>query len=231
MPKNPAFKGVLLLEALCLLAACSSSDDSPKSMQQVDFSQVTICDDFWTSRLENNAGRRDVKLTLETGYPWDGGATLTFDSAYKGKVKLRIPLWCKSFTVGINGETLEGCELDRGYVVVDRKWKKGDSVTIKMDMPVEILRADPRVKADEGLRAVRRGPLVYCIEQADNDVDFEAAGIGENTVFETSYDKDLLGGVETITATTGAEVLKLIPYYSWDNRAPGEMKVWLRWEE
>ena len=174
------------------------------------------------------AGGKDVNVALETGYPWDGGAALTFKSAYKGKVKMRVPGWCKSFSVSVNGETIEDCPIDRGYAVVERKWKKGDCIAINMDMKVEAVSADPRVKADEGLKAIQRGPLVYCIEEADNKVDFETVSINGITSFETAFENSLLGGVETITAKTGAQTLKFIPYYSWDNREAGEMKVWLR---
>ena len=192
----------------------------------------TSADAIWVNLFIGNeagfeVGGKKVNVSLETGYPWEGGAALTFNSAYKGKVKMRIPGWCKSFSVSVNGAEVKDVAVDRGYAVVDRKWDKGDVMSITLDMPVELVAADPRVKADEGMKAVQRGPLVYCIEEADNKIDFETVSISDNAAFETSFEKDLLGGVETITAKSSDATLKYIPYYSWDNREAGEMKVWV----
>jgi len=182
------------------------------------------------SEASFKVGRKDVSLSLETLYPWNGSAALTFSSSFKGEVRLRVPGWCKSFTISINGSKTEDFSLDRGYAVIEGKWSKGECISIDMDMPVTLVAADPRVKADEGMRAVQRGPLVYCIEQTDNDIDFENVSLGANTTFETSFEKDLLGGVQTIFAKTGGSILKYIPYYSWDNREAGQMKVWLPYD-
>ena len=95
-----------------------------------------------------------------------------------------------------------------------------------MAMPVEVVAADPRVRADAGKRAIQRGPLVYCMEEVDNK-DFDTAVLDKSTKFTTLFEQDLLGSVMTITASTGNQVCKLIPYYAWDNRQPGKMKVWI----
>ena len=94
-------------------------------------------------------------------------------------------------------------------------------------MPVRIVAADPRVKEDEGLRAVQRGPLVYCLEETDNPEDFDGLCIREDTPFEPAFEPDLLGGVVSLGAGAGGHALKFIPYYAWDNREPGRMKVWI----
>ena len=96
-----------------------------------------------------------------------------------------------------------------------------------MDMPVKLVAADPRVKADEGSRAIQRGPLVFCIEGVDNDVDFDQVSISENAKYEATFDKNLLGGIVTIAYECDDNKLVFIPYYSWDNRESGEMKVWI----
>ncbi|MBO4230463.1 MAG: glycoside hydrolase family 127 protein, partial [Bacteroidales bacterium] len=76
-------------------------------------------------------------------------------------------------------------------------------------------------------RAVQRGPLVYCIEEADNKVDFDALRIAENAKFDTAFKADKLRGIVEITAHVGDQTLNYIPYYSWDNREAGKMKVWV----
>ena len=192
---------------------------------------ATSDDAIWVNQYIGNeaefeVGRRNVKVRIETDYPWEGVVTLTLMSAYKGQLRMRIPLWCEKYAVQVNGKEVEP-EIKQGYAVLPGKWKAGDSVTLTMDMPVRLVAADPRVKADEGQRAIQRGPMVYCVESVDNDIDFESISIDENTTFKTTFKEDLLGGVATITAGTGDNRLLLIPYYSWDNREAGEMKVWI----
>ena len=118
-----------------------------------------------------------------------------------------------------------------GYAVLDRKWKDGDEIELSMNMPVEVIAADPRVKEDEGLRAIQRGPLVYCMEEADNPKGFDELNISPSTAFEATFQPDLLCGVETIKAVDGDQVLNFIPYYAWDNRTAGKMKVWVPYSE
>jgi len=170
------------------------------------------------------AAGKKLTLTQETGYPWTGDIVLTVGvkGSVKTQLRLRIPGWCKSYTLFVNGEHVEP-EVDKGYAVLDRKWKDGDRIDLELAMPVEVVAADPRVKEDEGKRAVQRGPVVYCIEETDNP-DFDAVRIAEDTAFETSFEKDLLGGIVRIQADNGA---KYIPYYAWDNREAGKMKVWV----
>jgi len=94
-------------------------------------------------------------------------------------------------------------------------------------MPVEVVAADPRTKENEGKRAIQRGPLVYCLEEVDNPENFDGLQVAADTQFETTFNNDLLGGVETIQATARDQVLNFIPYYAWENRAAGKMKVWV----
>ena len=119
-----------------------------------------------------------------------------------------------------------------------------------MDMPVQILEANPRVREDIGKVAVTRGPVVYCLEEADNGDQLQEIYLKEEPEFKTKYEPDLLKGVVTIEAKgkrvsrkgwekeslyrtyTGKKFedtdLKFIPYYAWTNRTPGEMTVWVR---
>jgi len=186
----------------------------------------TSADAIWVnlyvgSEAGFEVGGRKVNVKMETGYPWDGGAALTLNTAFKGKVRMRVPGWCRKFSISVNGEEIKDCPMDRGYAVVERKWKKGDVVAIDMDMPVEIVAADPRVKADEGLHAVQRGPIVYCAEQIDNESDFENITLSEGMKWNV-VESPLMGGIRVLDSGN----VKFIPYYSWDNREACEMKVW-----
>ena len=169
-------------------------------------------------------GGKEVTVTQETKYPWEGAVRLTLGlkGSVKTQVRLRIPGWCKQYAVSVNGKTVEPA-VEKGYAVLDGKWKDGDAIDLTLEMPVEVVEADPRVKEDVGKRAVQRGPLVYCIEEADNQTDFDAITIRPDAPWEAGFDADLLSGVVKITdgSTT------YIPYYAWDNREPGKMKVWI----
>ncbi|MDR3252206.1 MAG: glycoside hydrolase family 127 protein, partial [Tannerella sp.] len=91
--------------------------------------------------------------------------------------------------------------------------------------------ADPRVKEDTGKRAIKRGPLVYCVEQIDNQADFERMALSPLTTYQAEYQPVLLNGVTAITASSEGKKITLIPYYAWDNREAGEMKVWIDYSE
>jgi DUF1680 family protein len=98
-----------------------------------------------------------------------------------------------------------------------------------MDMPVEVVVADPRVKANVGKRAIQRGPLVYCMEEVDNP-DYDNAVLSPNSTFVVSENKELLNSVVEIDAKEENQVYKFIPYYAWDNRQAGKMKVWVNFK-
>jgi DUF1680 family protein len=171
---------------------------------------------------------KDVTLTQETNYPWDGAIALTVGtkSAVKTQMRMRIPDWCKNYTLAVNGTAVDA-PVEKGYAVIDRKWKNGDKIELVLDMPVEVVAADPRVKENEGRRAIQRGPLVYCLEEVDNKDGYEDLRIAEDASFTTEFKPDFLRGVVTITAKTDDQTLNYIPYYSWDNREAGRMQVWV----
>ena len=113
-----------------------------------------------------------------------------------------------------------------GYLLVDRIWQQGDEVSFDMAMPVEVVAADLRVKANTGKRCLQRGPLVYCMEEIDNP-QYEKAVLLPSMNYMTAFEQDLLNGVVTITAVNGNDTYKFIPYYAWANRNEGEMTVWV----
>ena len=183
------------------------------------------------TRVPVNGG--EITLRQETSYPWDGEVILTVASLPKPmekEVRLRIPAWCKSYGVAVNGEEINPVTMEKGYVVILKQWKEGDEITLNMDMPVEMVASAPQVKENIGKRAVQRGPLVYCAEETDNN-DFENLLLTKGTSFAPAFDKTVLGGVTVIDAVTDDRVIRLIPYYAWDNREAGEMKVWINYSD
>ena len=180
-----------------------------------------------TVKLRN----RDIRVKQETSYPWDGYMKLTLgmDKPVKAAVRLRIPAWCKDFTVSVNGTAMTA-PVQNGYAVLDRKWADGDAVELVLAMPVEEVAADPRVKEDVGKRAVQRGPLVYCLEEVDNPDGFDELRLTEEAEFEVNpLDKRQWWGhpLMQIKAKAGGKTLTFLPYFAWDNRDAGKMKVWI----
>ncbi len=212
-------------------------------------------------------GGKDVTLEETTEYPWDGDISIKVlnNKAKAFNMLIRIPGWVQNrvvpsdlysysddifstYEVSVNGQRVDG-ELENGYLVINRNWKKGDVVRIHFDMPVRTVIANMRVADDRGRIAVERGPLVYCAEWADNEgVNPHHLLLARQPQFEveTGYGIQNTEGdgktfnVIAITAQT-QEVgvtregkiaakdvrVKLIPYYAWNHRGAGKMDVWL----
>jgi hypothetical protein len=127
-----------------------------------------------------------------------------------------------------------------GYVKLTRSWKRGDVVRLMLPMPVERVYADPHVKADAGRVALQRGPIVYCLEGVDNAGKPRSFALPKTAKLSAAFDKTLLGGVTVVRGealaasrgqdgkrTTASAAFQAVPYYAWDNRAAGQMVVWL----
>ena len=207
---------------------------------------------------------KDVTLSQETSYPWDGDITIKVEKtkAKTFEMMIRIPGWVDgqpvpsdlyrfsddvlgSYSVKVNGQEVKA-EREKGYLSVNRQWKKGDVVTIHFDMPVRTVKANMHVTDDRGRIAVERGPLVYCAEGADNagfsifnflmprqprfsvtnrdikgsrDVNFSVKAIEvDGQVVETNPRGEAL---------VKAAKLTMIPYYAWNHRGAGLMEVWM----
>lgn len=180
------------------------------------------------SSTECRVGRHTVGVTLYSSLPAEGVVTLTFDTPFKDALRLRVPEWCEgefSLTTA-DGNAVE-YTLDRGYAVVDGKWKRGDKLCLTLSTPVRLQQADPRVKEDVGKRAVSRGPIIYCAEGIDNSLSLDSLVVSADTQWTASNDTAIGGIVRLSAQTPDGNPIELIPYYSWDNREPCEMRVWL----
>lgn len=193
-------------------------------------------DALWVNLYIGNTGQirigeTDILLTQETDYPWDGSVKLTISTSQplEKEIRLRIPNWCKTYDLSINGKRINVSE-KKGYVVI-KDWKSQDVIALDMDMPVEIVAADPHVKENFGKRAIQRGPLVYCMEEIDNPVYFDQIQLSPSTTFQTAFVSDILNGIKTIKTNGRAQSATFIPYYAWDNRKAGKMRVWIPYNE
>ncbi len=193
---------------------------------------------------------QEIGIKVRTDYPWDGKVKISFTrEEAEFSYALRVPDWCGDYEIAVNGERVNVKPV-KGYVYLKRKWKKEDEITCNFKMEAVLNQANPNVREDMGKVAVSRGPLVYCLEEADNGADLHQIRIHRDTAFAEQYEKDLLKGVVTLTCEGEKQtdtdwnentlyrpykepvyekkILKWIPYYSWANRNAGEMSVWVR---
>jgi DUF1680 family protein len=123
---------------------------------------------------------------------------------------------------------MEDLSTNHGYLTIDRKWTQGDEINLALEMPVEMVASDPRVKTNTGKRAVQRGPLVYCAEETDNgEYDWHSISLKNDTHFDLQPCEGILKDITAISYKSGEDIITMIPYYAWDNRDAGRMKVWL----
>ena len=201
-----------------------------------NYNYASSDDALWVNLYIGNTGQirigeTDILLTQETDYPWDGSVKLTISTSQplEKEIRLRIPNWCKTYDLSINGKRINVSE-EKGYAVI-KDWKSQDVIALDMDMPVEIVAADPHVKENFGKRAIQRGPLVYCMEEIDNPEYFDQIQLSPSTTFQTAFVSDILNGIKTIKTNGRAQSATFIPYYAWDNRKAGKMRVWIPYNE
>jgi DUF1680 family protein len=221
-------------------------------------------DDIWVnlfigSRSMIPLGNGNVELKLETGYPWDGQVKINVNPERKIRYALhiRIPGWAQgvaspgglyafadteadSAVLTLNGRPA-AYSMEKGYAVISREWKKGDVVQLELPMGVRRVAAGQDVKADKGRVALQRGPLIYCVEGADNGGSAWNILLPDNASFTTVRQTILTEGVVALQAelpvvtiaadgasvSTGHATVTAIPYYSWCNRGNDAMQVWL----
>ena len=212
---------------------------------------------FNANTVNVQVGKKKVELEQQTNYPWDGDVTLKINNgAGQYALNIRIPGWVRgevvpsdlyafadgkqlNYTVKVNGQPVES-ELQQGYFVIDRSWKKGDKVEIHFDMEPRIVKANDKVEADRGRVSVERGPLVYCAEWCDNQFDIFSMLVNQKPQFQLG-DKEIMNtNVKTLAIDAQSlsrdeqgklqvtdQNLVLIPYYAWAHRGAGKMSVWL----
>ena len=209
---------------------------------------------FAKSKASMEVDGKSVHLAQETLYPWQGKIKISVEPQGKASfsIRIRVPGWARNEVIPgdlysfirhseeevglkVNNQVL-ALEMESGYAVINRQWKKGDVIEFTLPMPVRRVAANPAVLADSGRVALQRGPLVYCIEHPDlpgGQVD--QVEIADDTELEVTFQPDLLGGIAVLSGTSPAQgpgpgtplSFSAIPYYAWAHRGKGQMAVWL----
>ncbi len=192
-----------------------------------------------------------LSFEIESRYPYSGTVGIRMNQAEPGKrtLSLRIPGWCRTWSISLNGKKLR-LQPENGYVSIARGWKSGDRVNFELEMPARVLRANGRVAADAGKIALVRGPVVYCLEECDNVRELSQLVIPADQNFSSAKAKGLPEGTPAIAGTAFLESganpsdalyfsgpvkrrktsFLAVPYALWNNRGKGSMSVWLRAE-
>jgi DUF1680 family protein len=214
---------------------------------------------FVGSNTNVKINNTDVAVKMETNYPWDGKVKINIDPKEKKdfSVRIRIPGWEEGKLVpgdlyknanefisvlffSVNGKAVS-FKQENGYAIIDRKWQKGDVINFEYNMPVTKIAAKTELKDDMDRIALQRGPLVYCVEGADNKEGVWNLTLPFNTNFTATSYKVLNEPVIALQAEvpsaiasangTGIEIkqrkITAIPYYCWANRGANAMQVWL----
>lgn len=197
-----------------------------------------------------------VRLRQETHYPWDGQIRIRLEEAPESEfaLRLRIPGWAQGATLKLNGRMMDENVQPGTYREIRRVWTAGDWVELALPMPVELVQAHPLVEENRNQVAVRRGPLVYCLESNDlptgvrpsdimlpSDAEFELledarfGNLLQNPVLlrtqarrvrdSRNWSGQLYHPLKSV-ALEEVEI-ELIPYFAWDNRGKTEMNVWI----
>jgi DUF1680 family protein len=220
----------------------------------VDESGIQI-HQFLSAKMEADleAGRR-VVLRTETDYPWDGKVKVTVEETDGAawQLALRVPGWCEGASLQVNGQAVEQPSPGGTYAAIERAWQAGDVVELDLPMVPRLTEPNPRVDAIRGSLAIERGPLVYCLEEVDQEPNLNLLDVRivPEALLRATRCEDLLGGVVVVEARGAVVdvdawqdrlyrpapvenslqrevVLTAVPYYAWANRGPGAMRVWI----
>lgn len=193
-----------------------------------------------------------VKLSQETNYPWNGQIKVSLEKTPSKpfSMMMRIPGWCKGAILKVNGEVQNIALTPGTYAAVERKWKPGDKIELDLPMTAALVESNPLVEETRNQVAIKRGPIVYCLEGKDLpagtkifDVAIPAGtsftavplNIGSSNMMALEGEAILTGKGgwnNTLYREVSAQKpeplkIRLVPYFAWGNRGHSDMEVWM----
>lgn len=203
---------------------------------------------FISNKVSCEINKSQVELQVKTRFPINSSVQVKVKATNNAfTLNIRIPEYAYNPRISMDGKIVD-YEMGNGYAKIERIWNEETVINFEFDMKAQLIRANPKVRADIGRVAIVKGPIVYCLEQIDNGDNLAAIGINGRTELQEVYDENQLGGVLAIKAKAtkindnGWEdklyaikpilrdeiVITAIPYCLWNNRGEGEMLVWIR---
>jgi len=196
---------------------------------------------FVGGSLKTRIGGHEFAMKLETDYPWNGRVVIEIGGDSRADINIRVPNWCKKPVVFLSHGRVKP-EFHDGYFVLHGPWKADDQIIIDLPMEVEGMIASPSVKADSGMVSIRRGPIVYCLEQIDTKIPMRQISI-PTPRGSALIDAGLMGGCGVVDVEAAwhepheplyrtmsddmLTIIRMIPYAFWANREPCAMRVWI----
>ena len=193
----------------------------------------------------------EIVLKQETHYPWEGAVNITVEKCKKEAfdIMLRIPGWASGSTVQVNGRDAGIPVMAGEFAVINRRWRQGDVISLEMPMDIRLVEGHTRIEEVRNQVAVKRGPLVYCMESPDLPQDTRIVDVylASDSPLKAVHKEDLLSGVTAIEGSflirqnSNSEQMyrdvkkpefrtvdtQLVPVYSWSNRGRAEMTVFM----
>lgn len=192
-----------------------------------------------------------VNIVQTTDYPWSGKIKFTVAEVPKNlSLFLRIPSWAEGATILVNGKLYSGGVKANTYTKITSAWKKGDVIELNLPMEAKLIEANPLVEETRAQVAVKRGPVVYCLESADVPAGKNPFEFGLPVTAKFTAEPITIDGANMVSLKTAARLIddgswkdklykevsqkrapsvpvRLIPYFAWGNRGHAEMTVWL----
>jgi hypothetical protein len=170
-----------------------------------------------------------VVLKVDTEYPWKSKVAITVKESKPAAftLRLRMPGWSGNTKLSVCGKALDKPTVEKGYAVIQRSWKQGDTIELDFHMPVMRIEAHPKVEATKGKVAIQRGPIVYGLEGLDNNSK-PLVTLPKAPKFTVKFDDKLLDGVMVVSGKTAeGKMFTAIPFYALANREKSNQEVWL----
>ena len=191
-----------------------------------------------------------ISISQKTQYPWDGNIEIKINECKSQAldILLRVPEWAEGMIIKINDTKINAKVMAGQYHTITRKWKRGDIISIEMPMDIHFIEGHPRIEEVRNQVAIKRGPIVYCIESKDLPPDTEITNIyiTNKSELQAHHQTDFLGGVTILEAEVmiredqgegmyrkvekpilNSYKTQLIPYFAWSNRGKSDMTVFL----
>jgi len=192
-----------------------------------------------------------VKIAEQTDYPWNGDIRFTVNEAPETAFSMffRMPGWCTDAKLIVNGKPTSIKLIPGEYAELNAQWKAGDKIELNLAMPVTMVEANPLLEETRNQIAVKRGPVVYCIESAGIPKDAKVLGLSLSSHIDLKPEKIVidhsnlvgLSGTASMQNTVwknrlyqtvpakdaGTVNIQLIPYFAWGNRGHVEMETWI----
>ncbi|MFV0519723.1 MAG: glycoside hydrolase family 127 protein [Lachnospirales bacterium] len=196
-------------------------------------------------------GGKKVQVEQKTNYPWESSIaiSLTMESVIDMEVAIRIPSWCTNPSIICNGKKIEILN-EKGYVYLKEVWSNSNEIILDLPMDIIEMESHPYIVNDAGKVALKRGPIVYCLEGVDNK-DINIFDVTLSKDFKNFVTKNVIIYDFEVKAIIGKGFVRnleswdntlykpfstdykevefvAIPYFAWANRGENNMSVWVK---